>query len=564
MPVLRQSTSFGPGIYRGHKFDIDRLKKFADGTNRAIAAGVPIPLLIKKHAPINASDEDTAKEAEVQGGGWLKALDVDEKGNLAWEAEVTESTKAGVDSGELKYTSPEFRDHYVCEKEGTYEGPVVRHITFTPLPGNPHQSPIETIALTEMGVFQFGEADKEADLEVVTSKDVGNVEDVVALAEQPQNPTLKKIPEATDDPADVEIIPDVAEESPPTEQKNPDMPPKATDRTKLAAVLAGLAQKGIILPSDFDFESEAALDILLAGLNSSIKAEQEAEAQEKPEEESPPVQEASMPFSEEDKAREPYLASPKHHKNLIKKGFKYRASSAGGWDHHYEHEDGREATVSFQHSNDTHGKLSISQHGEVVEEEVQFSEEELAALPPKARQAIEAGVKALAAEKIAKEEAEQAKQFAEEDARKAKNNLARDKSVRTINAAKIPPAMREALVLNYTTMQFNEGVEPTVYTPAQVAELFAKFIPPSLQFIESEVKEAEEPLGADGKPVAQFFEHGEVPAGHVSPEKAMEIIAEKYGPVTPSHANGPFKATSSVSQYVEEQNKLHPNDLMRT
>jgi len=50
MPTLKQKSSFGPGKYRGIPFDRDRLLRYVEGTNKALAAGVPIPLLDRKHA----------------------------------------------------------------------------------------------------------------------------------------------------------------------------------------------------------------------------------------------------------------------------------------------------------------------------------------------------------------------------------------------------------------------------------------------------------------------------------------------------------------------------------
>lgn len=78
-------------------------------------------------------------------------------------------------------------------------------------------------------------------------------------------------------------------EAPSEPAKNPDAPPKATDKTKAAAVLDGLATKGIILPSDFDFSGDSALDILLAAINSSVAADVKAEEskQQEQEEEQP-------------------------------------------------------------------------------------------------------------------------------------------------------------------------------------------------------------------------------------------------------------------------------------
>lgn len=158
MAIIRQKTSFGPGVYRGHAFSADRLKAFVDGTNAAIAAGVPIPLL-KRHAPINASDDDTKQFANEEGSGWVTKVELEPDGSIAFHADaVPEQDAKAIQSGLLKFTSPEFRPHYECEKAGVYSGPVIRHFAFTPTPGNPHQGPIEVIALTEQCI-QLSEAD---------------------------------------------------------------------------------------------------------------------------------------------------------------------------------------------------------------------------------------------------------------------------------------------------------------------------------------------------------------------------------------------------------------------
>lgn len=73
--------------------------------------------------------------------------------------------------------------------------------------------------------------------------------------------------------------------------KNPDAPPKATDKSKVTAVLDGLKTKGIVLPSDFDFSGDSAIDILLAAINSSVAADvkQEESEQENDKEDDTPV-----------------------------------------------------------------------------------------------------------------------------------------------------------------------------------------------------------------------------------------------------------------------------------
>lgn len=713
--TLRQKTSFGPGVYRGHKFTAERLKRFADSTNRAIKAGVPIPLL-KLHAPINASDIETEEFAKQEGAGWITKVDVEADGSLAFEAKsVPADVAKQVNDGTMRFTSPEFRDHYECEKKDVYAGEIIRHFAFTPKPGNPHQGPITTettqdlnaIALEEerSGCYQFAEYEREPlpflnasksgaqqhsegaephphsvtgtpfkkgfntgrflgssadhakfkealakhggkdtgyaghfhipigkesaladeghsttynhkamhlqyaegteegyaasgkypkhtadcvdDPDHATNNNLkagskdGSVDEETLMdneewftedagkkqkrkktkqenkddkgdsvpetnnkdPEQLKKPTTesqhaekppfakqksddkeegdKKIPEATDDPAETGGLVDiVTPESPPVaaanpDAQNPDMPPKATDRTKLSAVLAGFNQKGIVLPSDFDFTAEAAIDILLAALNSSIKAENEAEAEKPEEEESPAVTESSMPF--------------------------------------------QELEVLYNKRKDEQNKPVQAE---------QFTEAELQALPEKARVKL---VAALAAERKQREEAEaRALQFKEQE-RYTKNNAARDKAVHLINKAAIPPALKEKLILNYTTLQFNEGAEPKTYSPSEVAALVASAIPKSLQFLEEAVTEADTPVantvsGVDekGKPVLgptsseQFFEKGNIPSGHITPERARELIA-----------SGPYKfparvgAPQSPAELVQAENQRVPNNVMK-
>lgn len=77
-------------------------------------------------------------------------------------------------------------------------------------------------------------------------------------------------------------------ETPAEPEKNPDAPPKATDKSKNTAILDGLKTKGIVLPSDLTFPAEIQ-DVLIAAINSSIAADvkheeksQEPEQEEKP------------------------------------------------------------------------------------------------------------------------------------------------------------------------------------------------------------------------------------------------------------------------------------------
>jgi len=790
MAILKQKSAFGPGVYRGHRLSLEKLRSFVEGTNKAIKAGVPIPLLLK-HAPINASDDETEQfaSADGKGAGWITSVAI-EDGAIAWEAkDVPEAVLKAKEAGTLRFTSPEFRPHYVCEKAGVYEGPVIRHFAFTPLPGNPHQGEIETLALSEdcwqftegecepLDAEQFNEvgkpvankdhygtfhvkfhsgehAGKSATFSSIIPKryskeqttyrgklhgkfnsesarnitctgdhlcknahyhtaedsqhgedmddseqfyeegntghkllqkhgfkmsskqlgtgkadtmrsfshgkhgliehysngswnhynggklvkegqghtdlhnhlrslasqhgeDMDNVTppstmppdehyknslsvdahkpgvtnpsgedesiDWDNLTVQEHNKVLAKIEAgltdednelgeeamfhkqhggqhmmkepfgSTGNPApwvedegiwskakkvignryggegnrkywavvtsvykkmggkvnkqsqhaedpkdnnpmdeqtkkkkaedlDTEESAESESSTPPETMQpdvntNPDMPPKATDKSKLSAVLAGLNQKGIVLPSDFCFDDEHSIDVLLAAINSSIKAEMEAEAEAEPDDEDNKanVTDAPMPFSEED----------------------------------------------------------------------------LAALPVRVRQAILREQEQLQQEREKRKQAELKAQQYEEEKENLRNETARNEAVSKINAAKIPPTLKNRLLASYQSsdncVQFSEGKEKPSFSGVEVAEMLASSLPPSLQFEVEDVKEAESPKGqikvgtdAYGNAVyreeansTQFFEttpDGQLlGAMHVDPARAEELV--KHSPI---------------------------------
>lgn len=768
MTTLRQTTAFGPGVYRGQPFTRERLQSFVDGTNKAIATGIPIPLL-KKHARINASDKETEQFAKEdgQGVGWVTKLDIGEDGGIVWEAkDVPEATAAEVKAGTLKLTSPEFRNHYTSEKEGVYSGPIIRHIAFTPLPGNPHQGPIEvategstisSIALEEtQDAWQFAEEERQplpeqfSEHETLTKRGWKKINDnhggmyekgehqirlsgptsalpnafehltqggkkskayhkkgLVKVLEsidsgsQHSEQEIKPIPpketgttadqysedswtlpfadflpwlqqEATEqfahkEPADkahaselmavhstkahlpaekmqygasvhsmdmgkhqlaqqhdaiiknldhkkkkgtydhekskklwgyyahslneyykkhhgggqanpatrhhvASILADhyhkgtdstqhaegknpfdkdiegaeVVEQ--PLPDVNPDMPPKTPDRNKLAAILAGLAQKNIVLPSDFDFSKEGALDILLGCLNSAIKAENETAAEMEPADpDNEPVTEAAMPFAEKHEWPKSLKHKGLEYRHTGKTGVHKSGSLSAEYSHRHEGKNLESRIWLLKNrlldtsdlGGSTNQKLKkSSQHSETQTQSgdyiMQFSEEELAAMPPSVKAKLDAEV---AAQKLKREEAEsKAAQFAEEKQQQL-NATALESTIRGIKTAPIPPGMKKELIDGIENLQFAEGSELPNYTTKQMVVLFAKYIPKHLQFTEEDVETSAPPKGrrvtgsdAKGNPVfegemgEQFFETSEIPSGHVSAERAEEIV----------------------------------------
>lgn len=543
MAKLRQTSAFGPGVYRGIPFTSERLKNFIDSSNKALLAGINIPILTH-HAPINASDTATAEFANKEGKGWVTNFFQDDSGALGWEADnVPDDFVKQVEAGTVKLTSPEFRDSYKSEKEGVFEGSIIRHMAFTPLPGNPHQSPVEAIALEEVGVFQFSELDKEpirsqhaeVDPTKPKKKDDEAADEFTADTAETSDPVDVVAPES---PAPVDPLAD-----------NPDAPPKATDKSKLAAVIAGLAQKNIVLPSDFDFQKDGAIDILVGCINSAISAENKAEAEEKPEEEESPAQEVAMPFSEGgrqtfmnkkedlDWLKSTHLKGKKHpaFKSFVLHGNEDSPSKVELHEHKMPHYQAK--PVHTEHFD--------SQHSE------QFSEAELAALPPKARAIVEQAEK----NRVAAEA--KAVQYAEQAAI-ARADQARSEVFQFIESKKLPPVLANQLKEAATTIQFSEGgKEPLVYTVKQVAEMMDKALPPDMRFHEGEVTEASLPKGVDTN---QFFEDGAVPSGHVSDERARKLVDEN-----PLFKNMPIaNGHKSINQLVAEENHRVPNNVMRS
>lgn len=661
--TLKQQSSFGPGVYRGRKFDLAKLQLFADGTNRAIAAGIPVPLL-KRHAPIDAGDKATLQFAKEEGAGWVTKVGVDaEAGGLWWEAKdvPTDIAKDVIDN-RYRFTSPEFRPVYNSEKAGVFSGPMIRHFAFSYKPGNPHQGPIEVkdesaMALDESETaWQFDEAEKEplgeteqfddqyGDSHQLLKKhgyhlltddsrrriyghkgEAGHKQKGHSVDLYPggkwthyhSEPTTtghksvdvsgkghealekhisSRYPSQHDESEKGDFTPTDATKSrsdseAPLEEKaddpttNPDMPPKATDKSKLNAIIAGLAQKNVVVPSDWDPTKEGAMDILLGCLNSAISAENQAEAEAEPDDpDDEPVTDSPMPFSEDEfhnvatrfgykpnKSRTAY----KRGKHYIKKvGNGYVTSAAGG-STGVGHEDlGRH--LQQQHGNSTqHDEQSTSPNGASV----MFTKEEIAAMPEALR------AKAEQQNAACKTATEKAQQF-DEERKTALNTTARSTAITAVTAAKIPAGLKSSLLGGYkpakegeeAAIQFDEGEELPTYTAVQVAEMVAKALPPHLQFDENDplLKDTKTPtakrqIGHDGQgnPVyseessEQFFEtEGDtntagVGSTHVSPDRAEALVA----------ANPSFRSKSrrrtSLSEDVADNTRRNPSQMLR-
>lgn len=247
----------------------ERLKQYADNTNKAIQSGLAVPFL-DKHADVDA-DPGSALATK----GWVKRFSVTDDGWLGYEVDVTDpTTKQAIENKSVRFTSPEFRDGFVDGK-GLIHGDIIRHVATTPTPRNPDQG--EIMALPT-GVARFSLDDLEGDDD---KKKKGDADDV-----------------------DGDGIPDAADDDTEVEAKNPDLPPDPDEKSKMEAFVACMSGLGLELPAGFTFDSDGAIDILLTAAKTAQKAKAESDAS-KEQDDPPDVNDSQgmTQFSEEEIAK---------------------------------------------------------------------------------------------------------------------------------------------------------------------------------------------------------------------------------------------------------------------
>lgn len=243
-------------------YPVERLQAYADETNRAIKAGLPVPL-VDVHC-----DVDDPRSA-LNNRGWVKELFV-EDGWLGYELDVTDDHAAvAIKNGSIKFTSPEFRESRKYNHIGLV-GPHVRHVALTHKPRNPKQGPFEIVG---EGIARFSLDEED-------------------MADENDDKTEEKT-------EDVDTS---------SEMTNPDMPKDDKGNQVMEAIVAQLDAVGICVPADWSFESEGAADILLAALKTCQAAKAAAEPEQKEDsEKAPEVTESQTPvaFSEDELAKYP-------------------------------------------------------------------------------------------------------------------------------------------------------------------------------------------------------------------------------------------------------------------
>ena len=270
--MLVRQKALRPGKYRVGDYPVERFKQYAENTNRAIEAGLSIPV-IDFHDDVDAKGsigEAKDPRSALRNRGWAKRFQVTDDGWLEYELDITDAeTAKGLQNGSIRFTSPEFHENFFAEGIGEL-GSIIRHVALTPKPRNPIQGPFVPVPA---GVSRFSLEDYVDDEEKKPGDDKEN-----------ELPGEDDIDTATEDPV------------------NPDMPADDTAGQKMEAIVAQFSTIGIELPADWTFDNEGAADILLAALKTKSKADAEAKPKEEEADDPPETQEADNPiaFSEDE------------------------------------------------------------------------------------------------------------------------------------------------------------------------------------------------------------------------------------------------------------------------
>lgn len=244
----------------------ERLKHWRDGfqklseNNYAVPADWDHVADLSKAAPIK-SKARSAKNTV----GKLHSFDVAADGSHAeLTVEITDPTAQGRAERNEVYISPVIFDKWK-DGAGNEYSDLITHVDIVNHPVDNSQGPFVpvepgTLALgIRMGlspVYRMAADDDEA------RKPFGD----------PDEGDGDELPDGNNDPTDVE-------------DENPDMPESESNDKIAEAIRAHLDQLGAALPADWTFKSDAAAEILLTALKTLVKANQKAEAENKPDEE---------------------------------------------------------------------------------------------------------------------------------------------------------------------------------------------------------------------------------------------------------------------------------------
>ena len=260
---------FQPGYWNTNgsprRFTRKELSEYCRNTQAFIDAnqGGGIPIF-----PVHASPgtpeggPQLSKQDARDNVGWVEGVRIDAAGDCWADYDVVDGRTAEcIDSGAIKFTSPEFGAIDHVDSKGKSWGRMFRHMATTATPRNREQGPITSLQCAE-DCFQFSEDDfmgktkKEADDK--TKADAQFAEDeakkkLAELSEAPTNETPAEEPEVTPEtPADNE--PPTNETEVEVEVESEATPEIAPDNAQTINDLVMRIKEisGIILPPEAD------------------------------------------------------------------------------------------------------------------------------------------------------------------------------------------------------------------------------------------------------------------------------------------------------------------------
>ncbi len=265
--IHTQKKAFKPGTFGQAKpvtFDDARVKKICENTAKLLASGAGIPIF-DEHPKTNHKargpqlDKRKKTRKAIDAVGWLRGIEMVD-GVINWDLDVqSPAYSASITDGTIRRSSPEigsFRKSFKNSK-GENFGEVIRHVALTSFPKNQEQDDIVALSDGDEGetYFQLG-----GDGPIRESSDQESSTD----SNSSEEPTSTSVP--TDPPSSL--------------QDNPNMPEDQEKAAKQEALIAQLAELGLVLPIGTDLSGDDWMDVMLAAAMTFNEATKKLEAKE--------------------------------------------------------------------------------------------------------------------------------------------------------------------------------------------------------------------------------------------------------------------------------------------
>ena len=157
-----------PGTYNVHgqpyRLNPTDLRRIATATRALLKTGRAVPVLLEHAEPGSAEGapqkmRDLRARRVKNAEGWLTDISQEPDGSLAYEMEIPDpEIAARIRDGRIRFTSPEFREHWADPETGDEFRDIVSHVALTVHPRAKSQGPLEFDSAAEAepaSVLQF-------------------------------------------------------------------------------------------------------------------------------------------------------------------------------------------------------------------------------------------------------------------------------------------------------------------------------------------------------------------------------------------------------------------------